>query len=171
MNSETRLLIIHQSLLILNGSFYICPLPKRWGVSSVGLERCLDRAEVTGSNPVTNTSSGCSSARLECTSGGREAGGSNPLIPTHTTRSSCVAGWPFVFSVRRKLAFVRVGKPKRPKPAGLTFLKLRPPPKRIASAIRDRTHLPQRNDQTHRVTRAEVETSTFRRSHQRSTIE
>ncbi len=25
---------------------------------------------------------GCSSARLECTSGGREAGGSNPLIPT-----------------------------------------------------------------------------------------
>ncbi len=30
------------------------------GLSSVGLERCLDRAEVTGSNPVVSTKMGVS---------------------------------------------------------------------------------------------------------------
>ncbi len=36
------------------GFFVIGHCPER-GISSVGLERCLDRAEVTGSNPVFHT--------------------------------------------------------------------------------------------------------------------
>ena len=35
---------------------YLCR-PQNRDISSVGLERCLDRAEVTGSNPVCPTSS------------------------------------------------------------------------------------------------------------------
>jgi hypothetical protein len=39
---------------------------------------------------------GCSSARLECTSGGREVAGSNPVIPTKTKQgASVIAGGPF----------------------------------------------------------------------------
>ena len=64
-----------------------------WVISSVGLERMLDRHEVGGSNPPLPTASayalratadktGCSSVRLEYTSGGREVAGSNPVTPT-----------------------------------------------------------------------------------------
>lgn len=37
---------------LLVNAFYIFLCSKKRDISSVGLERCLDRAEVTGSNPV-----------------------------------------------------------------------------------------------------------------------
>ena len=40
LNGNWRIKIIHKFAFL------------NWGISSVGLERCLDRAEVTGSNPV-----------------------------------------------------------------------------------------------------------------------
>lgn len=45
------LLIFMYSIFWIGFDFCIIFAPQ-WDISSVGLERCLDRAEVTGSNPV-----------------------------------------------------------------------------------------------------------------------
>ena len=64
----------------------------RRSISSVGLERCIDIAEVTGSNPVSTTEdkSGMWRSPVAHTPGGRGAAGSNPVIPTTTERSVCL---------------------------------------------------------------------------------
>lgn len=62
---------------------------------------------------------GCSSARLECWSGGPEAGGSNPLIPTKVFEGhSARAEWLFHCCDRRMQRIRKGVAMKKPKAVG-----------------------------------------------------
>ena len=58
--------------------------------------------EATASaNRVAQTKTGCSSARLEYTSGGRGVAGSNPVIPTNFEQTAGFCPAVFLFYTRR----------------------------------------------------------------------
>ena len=73
-------------LPILEKIVFLHSLKKKRSFSSVGLERCFDRAEVTGSNPVMTTFEstiiGVWRSPVAYTPGGRVVAGSNPVTPT-----------------------------------------------------------------------------------------